>query len=198
MNKLLFLFLLPLSFYAQENSSDLNLLGKYMSGSFHSALQAQSDTNYFNIKLDMKPIWKENTNGIWLYVEQAINKKDAKPYRQRVYHLEQLGETQFRSTIYKIDSAHQFIGYHLSERSDLTKSEIKVLEGCAILLTFNGTTFTGKTKKGKCLNSWGKAAYATSEVTVHSNKLVSWDRGWNNKDEYVWGAEKAGYQFIKQ
>ena len=41
------------------------------------------------------------------------------------------------------------------------------------------------------------AAYATSEVTITENELISWDRGYNDKDEQVWGAEKGGYHFLK-
>ncbi len=67
-----------------------------------------------------------------------------------------------------------------------------------MILNFENAVFKGETKKGACLNSWGKAAYATSEVEISKNQVISWDRGWNEKDEYVWGAEKAGYVFIKQ
>ncbi|MBK7852430.1 MAG: hypothetical protein IPJ66_15190 [Bacteroidetes bacterium] len=33
--------------------------------------------------------------------------------------------------------------------------------------------------------------------TITANELISWDRGYNDKDEQVWGAEKGGYHFIK-
>jgi hypothetical protein len=41
------------------------------------------------------------------------------------------------------------------------------------------------------------ATYATSKVTISENLLLSWDQGFNEKDEQVWGAEKGGYYFKK-
>lgn len=188
-----------MSIYAQDQISGLDVLSSYMTGSFNSAKQAEMDTNYFDIRLDMHRIWKERKDGIWLYVEQAVNEEDAKPYRQRVYHLEQI-KNDYRSSIFQIDSALHFTGLHKDKalEAELTFDRIEKLEGCAINLSFNGQSFVGATKKGECKNNWGKAAYATSEVEIFSDKLVSWDRGWNEKDEYVWGAEKGGYYFIKQ
>jgi hypothetical protein len=28
--------------------------------------------------------------------------------------------------------------------------------------------------------------------------ILSWDRGWDKEDNQVWGAEKGGYEFIKE
>lgn len=185
---------------AQDRIDGLALLSNYMIGSFNSSEQAASDTNYFNIRLDMHRIWQKKTDGIWLYVEQSINTKEAKPYRQRVYHLEQLGQNEFKSTIYKLDSAALYVGLHHDKDRELQlkESNIELLPGCALILSFNGKSFIGETKKGECLNKWGEASYATSEVSVFEDYMISWDRGWNEKDEYVWGAEKAGYLFKKQ
>lgn len=184
----------------QDRINGLDILSEYMIGSFNSSEQAKKDTNYFNIRLDMHHIWKDQEGGFWLYVEQAINKPDAKPYRQRVYHVEEIGPNSFKSTIYKLDSADLYTGLHknVSIEETLTRDNIERLPGCALELSYDGNHFSGQTKKGACLNSWGKATYATSEVEVFEDKMISWDRGWNDKDEYVWGAEKAGYIFIKQ
>ena len=38
-------------------------------------------------------------------------------------------------------------------------------------------------------------AYATSEVTVSSDRIASWDRGYDQAGSQVWGAEKAAYVF---
>jgi hypothetical protein len=35
-------------------------------------------------------------------------------------------------------------------------------------------------------------------VTIWPDRLISWDRGWNDKGQQVWGAEKGGYIFVKQ
>ena len=45
-------------------------------------------------------IWKERTDGDWLYVEQAMANAQQTPYRQRVYRLSQTGSDTFRSDVY--------------------------------------------------------------------------------------------------
>lgn len=193
------LFFTPFLLQAQ-NSNELELLQKYMTGSFNSAAQAETDTNYFNIRLDMVQIWKQSKDGFWLYVEQAVNKEGVKPYRQRVYHVEETEQGVFRSTIYKIDSAHWYTG--MANQPELEKKlsmeSIEILPGCALTLKLNGDTFIGETKKGECLNAWGKAKYATSEVEISESQMISWDRGWDEKHQHVWGAENGGYIFVKQ
>ena len=72
-------------------------------------------------------------------------------------------------------------------------------QGCAVYLQKNAEgNFAGSTPGKECVSSLRGATYATSVVTIYENKLVSWDRGWDKDDKQVWGAEKGGYQFIKQ
>jgi hypothetical protein len=49
---------------------------------------------------------------------------------------------------------------------------------------------------GKTRRSYG-AVYATSEVTVTPEALISWDRGFGAAGEQVWGAVTGGYVFKK-
>ena len=37
---------------------------------------------------------------------------------------------------------------------------------------------------------------ATSKVSICQGAVESWDQGWNEADEQVWGAVKAGYVFL--
>ena len=71
-----------------------------MQGSFNSEAQVTEDSTYFNISLHMYPIWKDKGN--FLYVEQALNNKQNKPYRQRVYELTRLNDSIISSAIYKL------------------------------------------------------------------------------------------------
>ena len=72
-------------------------------------------------------------------------------------------------------------------------------QGCAIYLRrIDKNIYKGSTPGKECLSSLRGAAYATSEVTIWPDRLISWDRGWNDKGQQVWGAEKGGYIFVKQ
>lgn len=177
-------------------------LTQSMEGSFNSSAQAAVDTNYFDISLEMKRIWTDRKlEGVYLYVEQAVSANKAKPYRQRVYHLQQIDKTHFTSTIYKIEPKENFIGAQndLSKFEAVQPSDLEELKGCTINLEYNPKTktFSGSTKDSECRNAWGKATYATSEVVIKPGEMLSWDRGWNDDDEHVWGAENGGYLFIR-
>ena len=50
-------------------TDDLEVLLSQMIGSFSSAEQAADDEDYFDIRLEMVPIWPDRQDGYWLYVE---------------------------------------------------------------------------------------------------------------------------------
>lgn len=186
--------------HAQDEHPSLMLLKKYMVGSYSSALQARRDTTYFNIELEMVRIWLKDTNGIWLYVEQATAAKKDKPYRQRIYHLTQQDDSTFISTVCTLDSMHLFAGAYrdIARFGAIKPSEAKPLPGCDLVLHWRNGHFVGSTHERDCTNAWGKATYATSEVDIGPKGMVSWDRGYNDAGEQVWGAEKGGYEFVKR
>lgn len=183
----------------QKTPITTDALASYMEGSFSSEKQSKLDTTYFHITLDMKKVPLKNTEGIWLYVEQTAASTPNKPYRQRFYHLEKVNDSVFTSSIYTMEEPKKYIGGHndISMFKDFSVESLTQLEGCALELTFRNGVFEGETKEGACKNSWGKATYATSEVRIEKDKMISWDRGWNNAKEQVWGAKKGGYVFDK-
>ena len=199
---LLLLLLIPFFVCAQKklDKSDLDLLRNYMSGSFTSEQQSKNDSDFFDIHLQMKPIWEERKDGFWLYVEQAIVSALEKPYRQRIYHVNLLNDTTIISEVFEMKSPMRFAGAYknVAVLNSLTLDSLEARAGCAILLhaRSNGT-FVGSTKNQDCLSSLRGASYATSEVVIHKQLLVSWDRGWDATGKQVWGAVKSGYQFVK-
>ena len=186
--------------HAQDERPSLMLLKKYMVGSYSSALQARRDTTYLNIELEMVRIWLKDTNGIWLYVEQATAAKKDKPYRQRIYHLTQQDDSTFISTVCTLDSMHLFAGAYrdIARFGAIKPAEAKPLPGCDLVLHWRNGRFVGSTHDRDCTNAWGKATYATSEVVIGPDRMVSWDRSYNDAGEQVWGAEKGGYEFVKR
>lgn len=183
-----------------SNDSDLQNLKKMMTGTFTSGAQAARDTNYYDITLHMYPIW-ENQSEIRLYVEQTVTAMPDKPYRQRIYRLEQTDKTTFTSFVYTFEDPKPFVGAwkDKSAFAAMRPSDVRLKEGCEVVLEkqSNGT-FSGKTGAKSCPSSLRGAAYATSEVTVLPGKIVSWDQGWNAAGEQVWGATAGGYEFVKE
>ena len=54
-----------------QSDRDLRELRDWMTGHFSSQEQAQRDTNFYDIRLSVYPIWKDRSDGYWMYVEQA-------------------------------------------------------------------------------------------------------------------------------
>ncbi len=179
---------------------DVKKLRDMMSGSFSSEAQAFRDTNYFDIRLQMKPIWKENKDGYWFYVEQAMAKSMDKPYRQRIYHLYKFNDTCIVSQVYVLKEPMRFAGVYNADNplSNLTVDSLEIKDGCAIYLMKKGKDhFVGSTPDKSCGSNLRGATYTTSEVSVIPNLIVSWDRGFDSNDKQVWGATQGGYMFIK-
>jgi len=185
-------------------NGDLLRLVDLMSGSFNSAAQAQQDSAFFDVSLHMTPIWPERNNaaaGYWLYIEQAMTARLEKPYRQRIYRVAQIDANTFRGSVYLIPEESKYVGaWQDIKRFDaLTPEQLELKEGCSVFLTKNKAgSFSGSTQGKGCESNLRGASYATSEVYIDASGIKSWDRGYDNKDQQVWGAVKGGYEFIKQ
>ena len=183
-----------------QRTRALEQLAYTMAGSYTSAEQAQADTSYFEIELEMVRIWPKRRDGAWFYVEQATADSKAKPYRQRVYHVQQVNDSTFTSNILTIKGGESLYGAFADpvRLERLNPDSLERLDGCAITLHRKGNTYTGSTHDRDCPSKRGKAVYTTSEVVLSSDRMVSWDRGWDAEGKQAWGAEKGGYVFIKR
>ena len=185
--------------YDLEKDVELQQLKTWMSGSFNSAEQAEADTNFFHINLEMKPIWTERDDAIYLYVEQAAAWAMERPYRQRVYKLSRTEEGGIQSAVYLIEAPLRFAGAWQDEAplASLTPDSLSEKEGCAIHLKWEENRFAGSTREKDCPSQLRGAGYATSEVVIEEHVLTSWDRGFDANDEHIWGAVTGPYIFKK-
>ncbi len=184
----------------EEKRTELFAVHEMMTGTFSSRDQAARDSAFFDINLVMYPIWEKDASAKWLYVEQAVTANLSKPYRQRVYKLTVTDSGQIESSVFELPDPAAFVhawnNPELFER--LTASDLKVREGCSVFLEKKKTKhYAGATPEGKCISTLRGASYATSEVEVYPDRIVSWDRGWDKQGEQVWGAVKGGYVFMK-
>lgn len=183
-----------------QRTRALEMLASAMDGSYTSAEQAATDTSYFEIELEMVRIWPKRRDGAWFYVEQATAARKDKPYRQRVYHLQQANDSTFTSSILTIRGGEAWYGAYGDpvRLATLSPDSLDALEGCTITLHRQQGIYSGGTRDRDCPNTRSGAAYATSEVTLLSDRMISWDRGFDADGKQVWGAEKGGYIFIKR
>ena len=182
----------------KDPDADLNELFTLMQGSFNSEKQAAADSTYYNISLHMYPIWEEQ--GRYLYVEQALNSMQDKPYRQRVYEVTQLNDSVFSSAVYTIPNDSLWIGKwkNPAEFNAIGPGSLEERTGCAVLLKRLGENhFKGSTNERDCESTLRGATYATSTVEITSEGIISWDQGFDAQGNQVWGATEGGYIFDK-
>lgn len=63
MKNLFLLLCVVFQLQAAAQSKELKKLSTWIEGNFNSSLQAEQDSDYFDIRLHIKQIWKDNSNG---------------------------------------------------------------------------------------------------------------------------------------
>lgn len=183
-----------------QSSPDLNKLLSWMQGSFNSYQQSDQDSDYYNVSLEMHQIWPKSTDGAWLYVEQAMASQMDKPYRQRVYHLQTNEEGLLESVVYTLPDAEKYVGKWNDTAlfNRLSPISLVLRGGCTITLQKEGNAFVGSTTGKNCGSQLRGASYATSKVNIYADRIESWDQGFDEGNQQVWGAEKGAYVFNKK
>lgn len=193
-------FILLGAFRTAATNPELEKFASHLTGKFSSQKQSEADTAFFNISLTMTRIWEERTDGIWLYVEQAVAASEDRPYRQRVYKLGNPSENWFTSEIYTIKNAKEVIGLRsdAAKRSLLTFEQIELKEGCTVFMEYSNGVYTGGTRGTDCFSDLRGAKYATTKIRLTDTVLESWDQGFDATGKQVWGPTKGAYVFVKE
>lgn len=203
MNKLILFSIVLMLFSAcaskKGNHKNLDLLYNMMQGSYDSSQQAKDDESYYDISLEMHPIWKEK-DGKWLFVEQALSSNKDKPYRVRVYEVKTINKDTYISEVYTIRDEERFYGAYKNPilLKNLKPEDITLKEGCGVILTKAENGFKGKTGDDTCKSTLRGASVARSQVSITLKGITSWDQGFNEEGKQVWGAVKGGYIFLKK
>jgi hypothetical protein len=124
-----------------------------------------------------------------------------KPYRQRVYQLKRRSDGKIESVVYTIPEPLRFAGDYKKNIPllRLIPDSLVLREDCKVLLLRADEGYVeGSTVDKNCKSNLRGARYATSEVVIKEDRLISWDRGFDETDKQVWGAEKGGYIFLKR
>ena len=192
----------PTSSEGGRKMSNFQYLRQCMIGNFSSATQAASDSDFFDIRLRMVPIWTATEKEFYLYVEQSVATSQDKPYRQRIYKVVQENDNSFVSYIYTVNQPLRLTGQNSDAPifKQLTPDSLLLKDGCEVRLSFDTKTlsFLGSTGEKTCPSDRSGAAWATSKVDINETRMISWDQGWNQEGKQVWGAVKGGYIFVKE
>lgn len=171
-------------------------------GDFNSEKQSQNNPAYYAISLRSCEVEFADMGERVLYVEQASMDSLSEPYRQRLYVVEDLGEGRVSSEVYAFtDSKAANLVGSCDSPGDITIKTKHLVErtGCTVWLTeLEDGSFEGATEGTECSSTLGGAAYATSEVSLETDRLLSLDQGWDANGNQVWGAVDGPYRFLRQ
>jgi hypothetical protein len=185
-----------------DPEADVRAVATWMTGTFSSAEQhAAAPDDYFDIRLVMVPVWTDRTDGVWLYVEQAVGDHLEAPYRQRVYRLSREGEGEVASDVYTLPGeAKRFAGAWRQPvpLADVKPEDLTLRAGCTVHLrrTADGA-WEGGTRGAGCASELRGAKYATTEIRLEDGLLRAWDRGHTEAGDQVWGPAKGPYRFVR-
>ncbi|XP_015580796.1 chromophore lyase CRL, chloroplastic isoform X2 [Ricinus communis] len=162
-----------------------------LSGEKFSREQAARDPdNYFNIRMLTCPAAEMVDGSKVLYFEQAFWRTPQKPFRQ--------------VSSYAIRDAEEYKNF-CDRPKDQRPLPEEVIGDIAEHLT---TIYLNRCDRGKrCLyegstppggfpNSWNGATFCTSELAIlKNNELHTWDRGYDDDGNQVWGVKEGPYEF---
>lgn len=183
-----------------KSDVDIDTLSMWLTGSFSSQKHSEVDSAYHNVVLNMQPIWKQRTDGVWIIVEQAMASTPDTPYRQRVYRVLRVEENMIEIEIFTWKDPKRVVGAwrDVAKLDDMSPSDLVRRRGCEVYLQRDEVKFLGSTHGTACSSDIRGASYATSEVQISANVISSWDRGFTSAGEQVWGAVKGPYYFLRQ
>jgi hypothetical protein len=186
---------------ANSVADPLGQLTADLSGNFSSAAQASEDKDFYNIELHIVPVWLSRKDGPWLYVEQADARTPEKPYRQRLYRLESIGD-HFYSYVYEFKTVPLKYAGQWREGlplANISPDDLILKSGCTVKLAQDQDGhFAGGTEERSCPSILRGASYATSKIELNDHRLTTWDQGFDADGKQVWGATKGPYRFDKQ
>lgn len=183
----------------RAQSDDLNMLGRFISGTFDNHFQYLKDsTNYSDAIVSFYPIWKNHRGVIWLYWEEGLRDSIQKPFRQRVCRISETDSGSFTFDQFTVRSPAKFSG-HPERMEALTPDSLIPQKGCSLRLQQDphGRYFSGSTVEKSCPGESRGVVYTVLEITVSKHELRIWKKGFDATGQQVWGPFRGPYIFQK-
>lgn len=189
-----------------ERGRDVEDVASRLVGVMDSSNHAMRDRDFVDVRITQCRVRVVDApgylteNSVFLYVEQALSTALVRPYRQRFGRIApgRSAETVTSSVYIPGVSPVSLIGFCAKPESEriVTMAELGASD-CSVYLQRYGNLWAGSTPERGCPNDFNGAKWATSEVVLRKDGMVSWDRGWDDAGNHIWGASTGGYHFKK-
>lgn len=183
-----------------------------LSGKMDTSAQAIANPKAPNVQMTtcrIELLTQADLQSIFLYQEQAISTSLDKPYRQRFLQISPSPLSQsVRSRSFKpadptrwaglCDSrSDRFTNRTASSQKSVTLNDLGT-PVCNVFLKQVGTSYMGNTPVDGCPANVRGAVRITNHIELTSNRMNTWDRGFDAQGKQVWGAKTESYQFRRQ
>lgn len=183
-------------------SADRNLqvLVSFLEGRFDSIVQPAGEGDSTPTTVRHARVWPERTGELWLYAEYAKPGDDDHPYRQRLYRFGRIGE-EFVGITYKLPGdPRRYAGDTRKSRplAAVDPTRLEERTGCRLIfIPSHMAIFSGGTLGKECLGEKPEVRYETSEFSLTSSSLRTWDRGFDASGTMVQGAPAGPLEMRK-
>jgi len=177
-------------------------LAQCLAGEFSNQAQAIAEPAwYVNLRLWQVPIPYGVLGCHALFAEQANVLQLGKPYRQRVLAIQEHdGKLQVQYYALQDPSAWRGAGADRARISQLQPSDLTLLAGCLLHVTYDGQFFHAKLAEGcQCFFYYqNEQRQVDLGFRTDGQQLVSFDKGIDPQTgSALWGAIAGGYEFRK-
>jgi len=185
--------------HAQINADKKLLYSDWFNGTFSTSEQVASDSQFFNIHLEIIPCTVKDQSGHWYLLKSSFINDIQNPYRLEFYHFSDMDFGFIKIDRYKFADS-------VSIKSDASDSlllgnlhinKLQKKEKCSIILSKLNDTFAGSTMGKNCPSSLRKSSYATIDIEIGADEFYLWERGFNKESKQVWGSKVDGHVFKK-
>ncbi|KAE8711865.1 Chromophore lyase CRL [Hibiscus syriacus] len=184
------------------------IVARSLSGEKFSWEQASRDPdNYFNIRTLTCPATEMVDGSKVLYFEQAFWRTPQKPFRQRFLMVKPCPKDlkcDVEVSSFAIRDVEEYKNFCDRPRDQRPLAEEVIGDIAEHLTTIHlnrcergkRCLYEGSTPPGGFPNSWNGVTYCTSELSVlKNNEIHTWDRGYDDEGNQVWGVKKGPYEF---
>ncbi len=172
---------------------------EHLTHTMDTTAQAQRNPRFVGVRMTTCPIQvtgqTADASVIYLYQEQALTERIESPYRQRFLQIT-LSEdaTRVESRTFKPPTPETWTGLCQQANPSVNASDMGELV-CVVSLRPSALGYVGSTPNEGCPINLRGAVRLTNTIVLHQAGMDTWDRGFDENDVQVWGAESEPYQY---
>ena len=170
----------------------------WLEGSFSTSLQAEMDSNYDALSMDVCRLQIPELGQRVLYFEQTTLGSANRVQSQKLFSIDEDGNrVAMRYLAMRPELEAALVGVcEAPESAEIDLAMVAKADPCTLWITPEGEDqYGGGTVGTECTTSIDGVDYETSYMVIEPLNIELWERGWNSEDRQVWGPENGPYQF---